>query len=378
MITSLRLGRVLRSDLGFLFIVAALLILGLVMVYSASYGFALIEDSAYYGQPTYFVKKQILFAVLGLIAMFVGSRIDYHVYQRFAVHILVFIILILLPMLFAKNQTGGAARWFFQGSVQPAELARVGATIYIAVWLAAKGEQLRDIKLGLIPFAALLGFIAALIILQPNFSTAVLLVATATMMFFLAGADMRQMLITFFVGGLVLVGVALAMPYRAERIAIWLNSPLSDAFGKGFQVAQSLVALNYGGLVGVGLGQSQQKFAIFAPHTDSMFAIIGEELGFFGSILVIGLYGLWTWRGLLIAWRARDTYGMLLAGGLVCWVTFQAALHIAVATASTPSTGTVLPFISYGGSSLISCLASVGILVNIARNARLEGQRTPA
>ncbi|MBC7237492.1 MAG: FtsW/RodA/SpoVE family cell cycle protein, partial [Chloroflexi bacterium] len=254
-------------------------------------------------------------------------------------------------------------------SVQPVELAKIGAIIYIAVWLASRGAQLGDINLGLIPFALLLGIMAGLVIVQPDFSTAMVLIATATAMFFVAGADIKQLLIGFLFGGVAIALVAYLAPYRVERLEAWLKNPLTAPLDQGFQTVQSLGALNLGGFLGMGLGQSQQKFSIYAPHTDGMFAIIGEELGFLGATFVIILYGLWTWRGLRIARQAEDTYGMLLAVGLVCWVTFQAALHIAVVTASTPFTGTVLPMISYGGSSLTTTLASVGILLSISRGS---------
>jgi len=377
MVPSTRSEKLGHADWGLLFIVLALLIVGLVMVYSASYGFALSKGGPFEGRPTYFVKRQLVFALIGMVALFVFSRVDYHLYSRYALWILGGTILVLLPMLVIKGGAATASRWLFGSSVQPAELARLGATVYIAIWLSAKGENIRKISLGLVPFALLLGFIAGLIVLQPNFSTAVLLVATATAMFFAAGAEMKQLLIGFLFGGLALVLVALAAPYRSERVNIWLQSPFADASGKGFQVVQSLVALNKGRWFGVGLGQSQQKFNVFAPHTDSLFAIIGEELGFLGTLLIIALYVFWTWRGLRIARRASDTYGLLLAVGLVSWVTFQAALHIAVATASTPPTGTVLPFLSYGGSSLVSCLISVGILLNISRHRPAQEEELP-
>lgn len=365
--------RGLRTDLGMLLIVLALLVVGLVMVYSSSFGFALIERGAYEGQPTYFLKRQFIFSAIGVLTMLVLARIDYHLYQRHALKILAATLAILLFMVF------GGGRWLFGSgtwrSVQPSELAKVGAMVYIAVWLASKGEQLRSINLGLIPFALLLGFIAGLIILQPDFSTAVLLVATATAMFFVAGADTRQLLIIFLFGGLGLLLVAVTASYRSERIDIWLHSPFSDATGGGYQMVQSLLALNRGGFFGIGLGQSQQKFLIYAPHTDGIFAIVGEELGFFGSLIVIGLFALWTWRGFKIARLAPDTYGMLLAIGIVVWVTFSAILHIAVITATTPFSGGVLPFISYGGSSQMATLASVGILLNISRGALTAGRK---
>ena len=353
--------RVVQSDWLMFLVVLILLVVGLVMVYSASYGFALFEDGAYEGRPAYFTKRQAIFLLLGLGAMLVTWRVDYHVYRRFAVHILVFTVLMLLVV-------ATVGRWVIQSrSVQPVELAKVGAIIYIAVWLAARGEGIREISLGLIPFALLLGGIAGLIIAQPDFSTAVLLVATATAMFFVAGADMKQLLISFLFGGIALMVVMLFASYRSARVQTWLEGPLKDPLGRGFQPIQTLIALNEGGWLGVGLGTSEQKFVIYAPHTDGIFAIIGEELGFAGALLTIALYGVWTWRGFRIAHFAKDVYGMLLAVGLASWVTFQAALHIAVVVGLAPFTGTVLPFVSYGGSSLMSCLASVGILLNISQ-----------
>lgn len=355
--------RIVQSDWIMFLVVLILLIVGLVMVYSASYGFALLEGGAYEGRPAYFTKRQGMFLLFGLGIMFVTWRIDYHVYQRFAVPILLLTILMLLVI-------APMGRWVIRSrSVQPVELAKMGAIVYIAVWLAAHGEHIRDVNLGLIPFAIILGVIAGLIIAQPDFSTAVLLVATATAMFFVAGADMKQLLISFLFGGIALMAVTFVASYRSDRVRTWLYGPLSDPLGQGFQPIQSLVALNEGGWLGAGLGTSQQKFVIYAPHTDGIFAIIGEELGFIGAVTVIVLYALWTWRGFHIARYAPDVYGMLLAVGLVSWVIFQATLHIAVVTGLAPFTGTVLPFVSYGGSSLVSSLASVGILLNISQSS---------
>jgi cell division protein FtsW len=367
MLAGIKSNKLIRGEWGLLLAVLALIIIGLVMVYSASFGFSLLDNRAQVTSPTYFVKRQIGFVAVGMIALLIFSRIDYHLYRRYAVQILVGTVLLLLPMVFLAKTAGGASRWIFGNSVQPSEIAKLGALIYIAVWLAAKGDQIRNVSLGLIPFALLLGSIAGLIILQPNFSMALLLVATSTAMFFAAGADVKQLLIAFLFGGVALVIIALAAPYRFERVDLWLRSPFSDASGQGFQVVQALAALNKGGFLGDGLGQSKQKFTIFAPHTDGMFAIVGEELGFLGATVLIGLYVYWTWRGLRVAWHAADAYGMLLGVGIVSWVTFQAILHIAVITDTTPFTGIVLPFISYGGSSLVSTMASVGILLNIAQ-----------
>ncbi len=373
MATNVRSNRFFRADWGLLFVVLALLVFGLVMVYSASYGYALIEGGAYEGRPTYFVKRQAGFAIAGLVAMFIFSRIDYRYYQRYAVQVLGLTLAILLPAAIM-------GRWVLKAaaSIQPDEFAKLGAMIYIAVWLASKSREIRSINLGLVPFSLLLGFIAALIMIQPHFSTAVILVATATAMFFAAGADMRQLLILFVFGGIALTLIALLAQYRSDRLTVWWNSPFSDALGKGFQAAQTLFALIKGGGFGVGLGQSQQKFVIYAGHSDGIFAIIAEELGFVGALFVMGLYGLFAWRGLRIALHAPDNFGRLLAVGLVSWVVLQALVHIAVNTATTPFTGTVLPFISAGGSSLVSGLMAVGVLLNISHLANLpREERAP-
>lgn len=367
MTATLQSNRGTRTDWGLVAVVFALLVMGLMMVYSASYHFPLFRKQNAEQPQNYFLRRQIIFAALGVVALVVCSRIDYHLYERFAIPIAVLTVGTLLLMAIL-------GRWLLtdqnQRSVQPSELAKVGAIIYIAVWLAARGERIRTVTFGLIPFSLLLGVIAGLIVAQPNFSTAVLFAATATAMFFAAGADMKQMVILLAVGGLALYGVAMAQEYRKVRIGLWRTSPFSDASGQGFQVVQALAALTKGRLFGVGLGQSQQKFGIYAPHTDGMFAIIAEEWGFVGAVVVLTLYALYVWRGLVIARQANDVYGKLLAVGLVSWVMFQASLHVAVITHTTPFTGTLLPFVSYGGSSMLSGLASVGVLLNVARHTR--------
>jgi cell division protein FtsW len=368
-----------RTDWGIVFIVFMLLIFGLIMVYSSSYGYSLYKDGAYSGRPTYFVERQAKFALAGLVVMLIAWRIDYHLYRRLAVPILLGSVFILAGMAILGGSTdAGTGRWLLleQRSVQPSELAKVGALIYMAVWLEAKAADIqspdvKSISLGLIPFAVLIGVIAGLIVAQRDFSTAALLVVSTVTMFFVAGADIKQLLIGGAFGGPALVGAAFLAMYRKSRVTGWLQGPFADPMGQGYQLIQGLVALNNGGLFGLGLGQSQQKYLLPAAHTDFVFAISCEELGFVGGVFIIGLYAWWTWRGLRIARYASDQYGRLLAIGLVSWVTFQAALHIAVATNTTPLTGTVLPFISYGGSSLVTLLGSVGILLNISRHSRM-------
>ncbi len=375
MAVTARTSSTLRVDVGLLLIVTALLVVGLVMVYSASYGYAFNETGPYVGQPTYFLQRQVVFALIGIAAMVVLSRIDYSLYRRYALWILLATGAILAPMALLGRYL---LRSQLSNSVQPSELAKLGAIIYIAIWLAMRGDTLSDITLGVMPFALLVGAMAGLILAQPDASTAIILILTAGAMFFAAGADLKQVAIGIIGGGVALAFVVLAAPYRFRRFNLFRQGPFSDPLGAGFQTIQALKALNTGGLFGVGLGQSEQKFVLYAAHTDGVFSIIGEELGFVGALLVIGLYGLWTWRGLRIALAAEDSCGMLLGVGLVSWVTIQAALHIAVNTASAPFTGTVLPFISGGGSSLITSLAAVGILLNISKNKAAATRDDPA
>jgi len=266
-----------------------------------------------------------------------------------------------------------------RNSIQLSELAKLGAMIYMAVWLASKRDELRMLKVGLLPFAFMLGAMAGLIIAQPDLSTGILLIVTATAMFFVAGADLKQLSAMGLAGalGLALIFAVLVKVFhhpaaieRYDRVRMWIENPLSDPLDEGFQVIQVLGALTMGGFKGVGLGQSQQKFAIYAPHSDCIIAIIGEETGMVGIVAVLTLYVLWGWRGYRIAWRAVDDYGRLLAVGLVTWVLAGAALHVAVNTGTLPFTGDVLPFISSGGSSLVSGLTAVGILLNISRVSR--------
>ncbi len=359
--------RVARTDYWLVLVVLALVVLGLVMVYSASYHFPFVSEKYEAQPPNYFLRRQIIFALVGLAGMVILARVDYQLYRRFAVLILVATVVILVVM-------APLGRWLLrsQRSVQPAEAAKVGVMIYMSVWLASKGEEIRHLTLGLMPFAFLLMFLCVLVVLQPDFSTAALLVATASAMLLVAGADVRGLLVWLLFVCAVLMPVSVIAPYVFIRIRSWLGSPLRASVGEGFQLMQSLGALQKGGWLGVGLGQSEQKLALYAPHSDCIFAVIGEELGFVGAGFVVALYGLWTWRGLRIAWYAQDAYGMLLAVGIVAWVTFQAALHIGALTDAMPLTGTVLPFVSSGGSSLTTSLASVGILLSVAHGSRSE------
>ncbi len=364
-----RLG---RTDWGVLIIALALLLFGLVMVYSATFHLHMVGWIDVTG-PAYYLVRQLRFAGLGLLALLCCWAIDYRYYRRLALPILVGTVAVLAVMALlgrwvqmVRGGEGGSVVLY--GSIQPSEFAKMGALIYIAIWLEANVKQLHSFSMGTWPFTVLLGIMAGLIALQPDISTSVLLVATATAVFFVAGAEMKHFVLLLLVGSLIILIPVLALGYGRERLDVWLAGPMSDPANAGYQMIQALQALSSGGFMGVGLGQSQQKLYLGrVTHTDFIYSIIAEELGFVGALAVIVLYGLWLWRGLQVARRAPDMYGRLLAVGIVSWVVFQAILSVAVATDSVPVTGTVLPLISYGGSSLVTTLASVGILLNISR-----------
>jgi cell division protein FtsW len=352
-----------RYDYLLIVVVAALLIVGLMMVYSATFalGYQL------YGQPTYFFIRQALWMGLGLIAMIVTALIEYHTWRRWSIPIMAGALLLLGLVLVIGHDRFGGQRWLLGGSVQPGELAKLAVIIYIADWLSSKGARIRHVTYGLVPFAILLGFVAGLIMLQPDFSTAVLIALTAVAMFFIAGGDLWQMIASAVLGGATFTLLVTRSEYRLARIASFLN-PIGDQLGSNYQVRQILIALGSGGVTGLGLGASRQKFGyIPASHTDGIFAILGEELGLIGCLVVIAMFALLAYRGFRIAIAAPDAFGTVLAAGITCSLIFQALINIAVVTATAPFTGMPLPFISFGGSSLVISMSGVGLLLAISR-----------
>ena len=355
-----------RPDVVVALAVAALLAIGLLMVYSSTYVLAF----QLFGRPTHFVVRQSLWILIGAAALWVTNRIEYRNWQRISVLIMGGTLLLLIVLLIFVSKRFGSQRWFFGGSVQPSELAKLAVVIYIADWLSSKGEQIRDVTYGLIPFAILIGVVTGLIMLQPDFSTAVLIATTAFAMFFVAGAELKQLAFSLLVGGLALGILILQAPYRLQRMTVFLD-PARDPDDAGYQIIQTLRALVRGGVWGQGLGNSQQKDVLPAAHTDAIFAVLGEELGLIGALMVIGLFALLAYRGFRIAQAAPDTFGMLLATGITAWLVFQALINIAVVTSTIPFTGIPLPFISFGGSSLVTSMAGVGMLLNISKYRRV-------
>lgn len=348
-----------RPDYWLLALTGALVVLGLIFVYSAALS---IDPEA----PSRYVTRQALWAAIGAVALFVVARTDYHRWQLYTLPLLAFAIVALVLLLLLGSEVFGATRWVYNGSVQPSEVMKIALVIYVAYWLSTKGDEIRKATYGLVPFSLLVGAVTGLILLQPDFSTAMLIAVVAMVMFFVAGADIWQLLLTG-VAGAASAGLLIAVsPYRTERVASFAAA-LKDPLTASYHVRQAVIALGSGGLGGKGLGGGVLKFGhLPAAHTDSIFAVIGEELGFVGCMAIVALFALLAWRGLRAAVQSEDSFGAYLGTGLICLIVLQAAVNIAVATATVPFTGIPLPFISAGGSSLVVSLVCVGILFNIS------------
>ena len=364
----------IRMDYVLILTVAALLILGLMMVYSSTFDMAYV----YYDNSNYFFFRQIVWVALGLGALVMLARIDYHVWRRWAVLLMAATLLLLGIVLIGGSEKFGAQRWLFNGSIQPSEVAKISVIIYVSAWVTSKGEKIRKISYGLIPFAILIGLVTGLVLFQRDLSTAVLIAVTSWMMFFFAGADLIQLAASMVFGLVTFILLVAREPYRLKRIVGYFF-PEADPSGISFQVNQALVALASGGIFGKGLGASSQKFGyVPAVHTDTIMAILGEELGLIGCLVLIGLFILLAYRGFRIALEAADAFGTILAAGLTCSILLQALINMAVVTATLPYAGVPLPFVSYGGSSLLTCMASVGLLLSVSRGRRVTKGRTSA
>ena len=349
-------------DKGLLLLTIALAIFGVVMVYDAS------SASAYkdFGDKLYYARNQSLWFVIGIIAMGVLSRVDYHWLTKMSFFILslstIFLILVLVPGM--GTSLLGAKRWItlFGFNFQPAELTKIAAVLFFARIMRTKP------KLPII--AAVLLALGVLIMLEPDLGTTVVIVGSGFILYFVAGARIHELILAVPVILLISAGLIINSEYRRSRILTFLNHQ-SDPLGTSYQVRQILLALGSGGISGLGLGQSRQKY-LFLPEvaTDSIFAVVAEELGFIGAVtLILMLLGLFL-RGLKIAWHAPDREGMLLATGIVSFLAVQTIINLGAMVSLLPLTGVPLPFISYGGSSLVVSLNSIGILLNISRQTK--------
>ena len=341
--------------------------IGVVMVYSAS----AILAADRFGDPHYFLKRQLFWALLGLGGLWAALAVDYRVLERVALPLLgVAALLLVLVLVPAFGQAiNGTRRWLRLGGVsfQPVELAKLAFVIYLARFLSRRGEAVQGFWGGAVPPAVIGGVLAALVLRQPDLGNSMTLLALAFTLLFLAGARPRHLLLLA-APALPLLAVAVYLaPYRWRRILAFLN-PESDPRGRGFQIIQSFLAIGSGGLLGRGLGGSKQKlFYLPEPHTDFVFAVIAEELGLIGGVTVIALFMVLIWRGLRAGLRAPDRFGAYLALGLTTMLATEALVNLGVVTGSLPTKGLPLPFVSFGGSALFMTLLSTGILLNISQ-----------
>mgnify|MGYP001577368918 CR=1 FL=1 len=342
-----------KPDKVFIGLFLLILAFGMIVLSSAS----AFVSYRWYGNTTYFVIHQLLYGLLpGLLVLYIGSKIDYHIWKKLAFPLLIVTIILLIHL--------GAF------TLQPSEIAKLTFLLYLATWFSSKGKtHLKNFSYGFLPFLVLLGVLGGLIILQPDMGTMGVIVMMSFVMFFNAGAKLSHLVMAFF-GGLGVVALLIKLePYRLNRLTTYLHPEL-DIHGVGYHVYQALVAVGSGGFLGRGFGHSRQKFNYLPePFTDSIFAIISEEMGLFGAVCTISLILAFAFRGFTIARRAPDEFGRLLVIGVMSWFVLQAFVNIGAMLKLIPLTGIPLPFISYGGSALLVSMFAVGIVINVSRQS---------
>jgi cell division protein FtsW len=348
--------------------VTLLVILGIVMIYSASAFVAVREHKPQH----YFLVRQLVWAVLGSGALVAAYHLDYRKYRPLAGPIAAVVLVLLLAVLVPPfgHVKGGVRRWIGLGPVdfQPSEFAKIGLMIFLAAVLAKKREQIRDNVKALGPELGLVVVCLLLVMVEPDLGTTITLAASLAALLYVGGMKLRYLLYTGCAAVPALIVSLIRHPYQRDRIMTFID-PWRDAQGKGFQVVQGFLALGRGGMSGTGPAASRQKlFFLPAPHTDFILAVIGEELGFLGLALVIGLFGLILWRGMRVALRAPDLFGTYLAFGLTFCLFLQVVINTGVVVGLLPTKGLTLPFLSYGGTSLVASMAAMGVLLNISQH----------
>ena len=367
------MARKLKSDRMLFYTTIVLAFSGLVMVYSAS-NMLTPQGGSPSGQ---FLIKQVFFTAFGLAAMAATMKIDYHAYRMptFIWALLAVTIVALVGVLVFGPRINGTRRWFRLGGVglQPSELAKFAMVIFSAAVLEQRMDRIKELRYSLGPIAVVLAVVFALIYFEPDFGSAVALLAVVAVMVFAAGIPFRYLLLIAAGTLPLLAAIAYLEPYRVRRILIFLH-PEQDPRGDGFQILQSLIAVGTGGVTGRGLGESIQKMLYLPfPHTDFIYAVTAEELGLVGATLMLACFGMLTWRGLRMVSRAPDAFGSLLAIGLTAMIAVQAFMNISIVLGMLPTKGIPLPLVSAGGSSLIMSLVAMGVLLNISQQASAEG-----
>ncbi|GAA3648057.1 stage V sporulation protein E [Asaccharospora irregularis] len=367
------IDRGMRTEFdGVVFYTTMLLVfIGIIMVFSASF----IQSSFKHHDSYHFLKKNVIYAIFGFVAMIVTSNIDYVFWKKnsktIGIIAVILLVLVLTPLGIEAN---GAKRWLGVGgaSIQPAEVAKFATIIITAKLIEKNYDNIKSFRKGILPLLLVPSLFFALIIKQPNLSTAGTIILVTFVMLFVAGMNMKFVVAMIGTGFALFVALVIAAPYRLARVTSFLD-PFQDPLGKGYQVIQSLYALGSGGLFGLGLGKSRQKyFYIPEPQNDFIFAIIGEELGLIGCIVIIMLFVILVYRCIRIALKTSNVFACMVVIGIGAQIGIQAALNIAVATSSMPATGVALPFISYGGTSLTIFMAAIGIVLNISKHVKIN------
>jgi cell division protein FtsW len=359
-----------KSDRILLYATFALLVFGLVMIASAGIAYS----RGHFGDSYYFFKRQLLGVGIGLVVLYFAQKINYNFWKKisfpFFVLSVIFLILVFVPGVGSKIY--GASRWLAIGplSFQPSEMLKISLVIYLAAWLESRGGRVKDFFEGLLPFLVIIAIVSFLLLKQPDMGTLGVVILMAIAMFFVSGSKISHMLLMAGAGLAAVLALIKIESYRMNRLLVFLHPEL-DPRGIGYQINQALLAIGSGGILGVGLGHSLQKFNYLPePVGDSIFAIIGEELGLVGCVVLIALFVLLAVRGLKIAKHAPDEFSRLVAVGIVSWIFLQAFINIAAISGLIPLTGIPLPFISYGGTSIVFLLLGVGILLNISKQVK--------
>lgn len=362
----------MKNKIDYKLFIAVLFIatFGIVMIYSASSIWAEYK----FHDPFKFIKAQGMFFIVGIFVMYFLSKVDYHLYFKKANTILFICFLLLVLVLIPGIGTirNGSRSWFGLGGfgIQPSEFAKIGLIIYVAKYLANNKKNMRDIKKGVLPILSVIMVFFGLIMLEPDFGTAMVIVLTLVVMIFISGVKVSFFVRIGMLGLVGIVGLIIIAPYRMARIVSFLN-PWTDPLGSGFQIIQSLYAIGPGGLLGQGFMQSRQKhFYLPEPQTDFIFSIISEEFGFLGVLIVTSIFFFIFYRALNISLKQSDLFGKYLSFGLSFGIIIQALLNLMVVVGIIPVTGVTLPFLSYGGSSLLVSMASIGIILNVSRNCK--------
>lgn len=358
-------------DISFLALVVILLAIGVTMVLSASFARAYFDPGGVTkGKATYYFIRQFIFAALGVAAMIICSRLPVGFYKRFSMPVLIAAVILLMLVPIIGTNANGAKRWIGLGAftIQPSEIAKIGIILAFASMICARRGRMKSFRYGILPFAAILIVIVGLLVLEPHFSASIIIVAIGGVMLFLGGARL-----IWFIAAAVAAGGGIAVlltmfPYASTRITTW-RDPFASTSDEGYQIVQSLYSIGSGGLTGLGLGQSRQKY-LYLPeeHNDFIFSVVCEELGFIGALLILTLFALLIIRGYWIALHSTDRYGFLVAAGITTLLAIQVILNVAVVTNLVPCTGISLPFFSYGGTALLMQMAEMGIVLSISRD----------